>query len=67
MKAKLLRKAGEIEEAAEVKVVAPAGENARRAPTDAGGASATPAPVYAVTDDDGHGAEVHTRDFKIVP
>jgi hypothetical protein len=24
------------------------------------------APVYAVADDDGHGAEVDTRDFKIV-
>jgi hypothetical protein len=41
MKAKLLRKAGEIEEGAEVNVVAPAGENDRRVPADAGGASAT--------------------------
>ena len=66
MKAKLLHEAGSIEEGATVEVGAKVGENRRRGPEDYGGASATSAPVYAVTDKAGHTEKVDTRDFKIV-
>jgi hypothetical protein len=67
MKAKLLRDAGKITEGAEVEVVSVAGTNDERSDDDLGGRSATVAPVYAVTDDEGHAEEVDTRDLKPLP
>jgi hypothetical protein len=66
VKAKLLHEAGSIEKGATVEIGAKVGKNNRRGPDDEGGASTTSAPVYAVTDDDGHGERVDTRDFKLV-
>jgi hypothetical protein len=66
MKATLLRQAGSIEAGATVDVGAKVGENDQRGRADYGGASTTPAPVYAVTDKDGRAENVDTRDFKIV-
>jgi len=67
MKAKLLRDAGKITEGAEVDVVSVAGTNDERSDEDLGGRSATVAPVYEVTDDEGHSEEVDTRDLKPLP
>jgi len=67
MKAKLLRDAGKITEGAEVEVVSSAGTNDERSDEDIGGRSATVAPVYEVTDDEGHAEEVDTRDLKPLP
>ena len=67
MKAKLLRDAGKIPEGAEVEVVSSAGTNDERSDEDLGGRSATVAPVYEVTDDEGHAEEVDTRDLKPLP
>jgi hypothetical protein len=67
MKAKLLRDAGKITEGAEVEVVSSAGTNDERSDEDLGGRSATVAPVYEVTDDEGHAEEVDTRDLKPLP
>ena len=67
MKAKLLRDAGKITEGAEVEVVSSAGTNDERSDKDLGGRSATVAPVYEVTDDEGHAEEVDTRDLKPLP
>lgn len=64
MKAKLLRDAGDIIEGAEVEIVSTAGTNHERADKDVGGRSTTVAPVYEVTDDDGHAEKVDTRDLK---
>ena len=67
MKAKLLRDAGKITEGAEVEVVSSAGTNDEQSDEDLGGRSATVAPVYEVTDDEGHAEEVDTRDLKPLP
>ena len=67
MKAKLLRDAGKITEGAEVEVVSSAGTNDERSDEDLGGRSATVAPVYEVTDDEGHAEKVDTRDLKPLP
>ena len=67
MKAKLLREAGEISEGAEVEIVSGAGTNDARSDKDVGGRSATVAPVYEVTDDEGHAEKVDTRDLKPLP
>ena len=67
MKAKLLCDAGKITEGAEVDVVSVAGTNDERSDEDLGGRSATVAPVYEVTDDEGHSEEVDTRDLKPLP
>jgi hypothetical protein len=64
MKAKLLRKAGRITEGTEVEIASLAGTNDARSDKDVGGRSTTPAPVYDVTDDDGHAEKVDTRDLK---
>jgi hypothetical protein len=64
MKAKLLRKAGEITEGTEVEIASLAGTNEERSDEDVGGRSTTPAPVYDVTDDKGHTEKVDTRDLK---
>jgi hypothetical protein len=66
MKAKLLHEAGNIEQGATVEIGAKTGTNDERGPEDRGGASTTPAPVYAITDEDGHTENVDTRDLKIV-
>ena len=63
MKAKLLRKAGEIIEGTEVEIASRAGTNDTRSDQDVGGRSSTAAPVYEVTDDDGHAEQVDTRDL----
>ena len=67
MKAKLLREAGEIIEGTEVEIVSGAGTNDERSDKDVGGRSTTVAPVYEVTDDEGHGEKVDTRDLKPLP
>lgn len=67
MKAKLLHEAGAIVDGATVEIHAKTGENDQRGPDDVGGASATSAPVYAVSDEDGHTEDVDTRDLEIVP
>ena len=67
MKAKLLREAGEISEGAEVEIVSGAGTNDARSDKDVGGRSSTAAPVYKVTDDEGHAEEVDTRDLEPLP
>jgi len=66
MKAKLLRKAGDIEEGATVEIGSKTGVNDQRGPEDVGGVSATSAPVYAITDEDGHAENVDTRDLTVV-
>ena len=67
MKAKLLRDAGEIIEGTEVELVSGAGTNDARSDKDVGGRSATVAPVYEVTDDEGNAEKVDTRDLKPLP
>jgi hypothetical protein len=64
MKAKLLRDAGDITEGTEVEIASPAGKNDARSDKDLGGRSATVAPVYEVTDEEGHAEKVDTRDLK---
>jgi hypothetical protein len=64
MKAKLLHDAGDIIEGTEVEVTSPAGNNDTRSDRDVGGRSTTVAPIYEVTDDEGHVEKVDTRDLK---
>ena len=67
MKAKLLHKAGEIRKGTAVELHSRAGTNDVRTLEDVGGRSATVAPVYAVTDTEGHAEEVDTRDLEVLP
>jgi hypothetical protein len=67
MKAKLLRDAGDITKGTEVEIASRAGTNDARSDKDVGGRSTTVAPVYEVTDDEGHAEEVDTRDLKPLP
>jgi hypothetical protein len=67
MKAKLLRKAGKITEGTEVEIGSLAGKNDERTDKDVGGRSRTTAPVYVVTDGEGHTEKVDTRDLKPQP
>jgi hypothetical protein len=67
MKAKLLRDAGEITEGTEVEIASRAGTNDDRHDEDLGGQSKTVAPVYDVTDTEGHAEKVDTRDLKPLP
>ena len=67
MKAKLLRDAGDITEGKDVEIASRAGTNDARSDRDVGGRSTTVAPVYEVTDDEGHAEEVDTRDLKPLP
>ena len=67
MKAKLLRDAGKITEGSEVEIVSGAGTNDDRSDEDVGGRSKKVAPVYEVTDTEGHAEEVDTRDLKPLP
>ena len=64
MKAKLLHDAGDIIEGTEVEIASPAGKNEARSDKDVGGRSTTAAPIYEVTDDEGHAEKVDTRDLK---
>ncbi len=67
MKAKLLCDAGEIREGTDVDVVSKkTGPEDASAANDPDGAKTQQAPVYRVTDDDGHAEDVDTRDLKIV-
>ena len=65
MKAKLLRDWGEITEGTEVEVASAAGTD--DADLDVGGRSNNVAPVYEVTDDEGHAEKVDTRDLRPLP
>jgi len=64
MRAKLPRKAGRISEGTEVEIASLAGTNDARSDKDVGGRSTTPAPVYDVSDDEGHVEKVDTRDLE---
>jgi hypothetical protein len=66
MKAKLLCDAGAIEEGTAVEIVSTAGTNNDRGANDIGGESTAAAPVYAVTDTDGHAEDVDTRDLIVL-
>ena len=66
MKAKLLCDAGAIEKGAAVEIVSTAGTNSDRCAMDVGGESTAAAPVYAVTDADGHAEDVDTRDLIVL-
>ena len=63
MKGKLLCDAGLIEQGAVVEISSKIGVNNNRTAADAGGQSTSDAPVYAVSDEDGHAEEVDTRDI----
>ena len=67
MKAKLLHRAGKIVKGTAVEVKSIAGSNDARSDKDVGGRSTTPAPVYEVTDSEGHTEKVDTRDLQILP
>ncbi len=67
MKGKLLYDAGVIEEGTTVDIGAKVAMNADRCADDVGGESTIPAPVYAVTDREGHDEEVDTRDIVAQP
>lgn len=67
MKAKLLRKAGDIAKGKAVQIKTRAGHNDARSDKDVGGRSSTPAPVYEVTDSEGHTEKVDTRDLQVLP
>jgi hypothetical protein len=67
MKAKLLRDAGKITEGTEVEINSSAGTNNVRTDEDEGGRSKTAAPVYKVSDAEGHAEKVDTRDLKPAP
>ena len=49
------------------KIGSTAGTNDARSDEDVGGRSATVAPVYVVTDTEGHEEKVDTRDLKVLP
>jgi hypothetical protein len=66
MKAKLLCDAGAIEEGTAVEIVSTAGTNSDRGANEVGGESTAAAPVYAVTDTDGHAEDVDTRDLIVL-
>ena len=65
MKAKLLSDAGEISKGTVVEIATKAGTNDARSDEDLGGRSTTEAPVYEVTDTEGHAEKVDTRDLKV--
>jgi hypothetical protein len=67
MKAKLLSDAGEISEGTAVEIASKVGRNDARSDEDVGGRSSTAAPVYEVTDQEGHAEKVDTRDLQVEP
>ena len=66
MRATLLHRAGSIAKGETVEIDGKQGMNEQRSAEDCGGASSTPAPVYAVTGEDGQREIVDTRDLKIL-
>ena len=66
MRAKLLHRVGSIKKGATVEISGKKAMNEQRGPNDCIGASATSAPIYAVTGEDGQTESVDTRDLKIV-
>jgi hypothetical protein len=66
MKAKLLCDAGDIIDGTDVEISSRAGTNDARSDEDVGGRSTTEAPVYTVTDTEGHVEKVDTRDLRLV-
>jgi hypothetical protein len=67
MKAKLLAAAGKLKKGTTVNFRSRAGTNDARSDEDVGGRSTTAAPVYEVTDEQGHAEKVDTRDLKPEP
>ena len=67
MKAKLLTNAGDIRKGTVVEIASKAGTNDARTDEDVGGRSITDAPVYEVTDTEGHAETVDTRDLEVEP
>ena len=67
MKAKLLRKVGDIAKGSAVEINSIAGHDDTGSDKDAGGQSPTPAPVYEVTDSEGQAEKVDTRDLQVLP
>ena len=67
MKGKLLSNAGVIDEGTTVDIGAKVATSSERSADDVGGESTTPAPVYAVSDSEGHEEEVDTRDIVVKP
>jgi hypothetical protein len=67
MKAKLLADAGKLSKGTTVNFRSRVGTNDARSDEDVGGRSSTAAPVYEVTDDEGHAENVDTRDLKPLP
>jgi hypothetical protein len=67
MKAKLLRDARDIAGGEAVEIKSSAGCNDARSDEDVGGPSTTLAPVYEVTDTEGHAEKVDTRDLQVLP
>jgi hypothetical protein len=67
MKAKLLSDAGVISEGTAVEIASKVGTNDARSDEDVGGRSTTAAPVYEVTDKEGHTENVDTRDLQVEP
>jgi hypothetical protein len=67
VKGKLLSDAGVLKEGTAVDLGAKVATNEDRSADDVGGASTIPAPVYAVTDSEGHDEEVDTRDIIVQP
>lgn len=65
MKGKLLAEAGHIRKGAPIDIGSKVGSNSSRCAEDAGGESTIEAPVYAVSDHDGHTEEVDTRDIVV--
>jgi hypothetical protein len=65
MKGKLLADAGQIKKGAPIDIDSKVSSSSSRRAEDAGGESATEAPVYAVSDHDGHHAHVDARDIVV--
>ena len=67
MKGTLLSDAGAIEKGTAVELGSKVATNSDRCADDVGGESTKSAPVYAVSDGDGHNEEVDTRDIILQP
>jgi hypothetical protein len=67
MKARLLNDAGDIRKGTVVEIASKAGTNDARTDEDVGGRSTTDAPIYEVTDIEGHAEKVGTRDLEVEP
>lgn len=67
MRAKLLNDAGDIRKGTVVEIASKVGANDARTDEDVGGRSTTDAPVYEVSDIEGHAEKVDTRDLEVEP